>query len=228
MTEFTLEELEKEIDELYAIEMELTFKKLAEIPDHQFSARFERKMQRLIKNTGAWRYTVFNTIGKKAAIIILCLIPTILAASMSVEALRNGLFEIIERAYKRFSDISFEQVTSSYSLPLAFEEYSLTYVPPGFTQESSTVEPELFSKEEVFVNGQQSITFLQKLAYNTSLIIDTEDVKTETIEHNGMEFLYCSNKGAQYLLWTKNDYAFLLISELSKEELLRIAASIQK
>lgn len=54
------------------------------------------------------------------------------------------------------------------------------------------------------------------------MIIDAEGVKTETIEHNGMEFLYCSNKGAQYLLWLENDYALLLVSELPKEELLRI------
>ena len=170
----------------------------------------------------------FAAKGKRVAAIIICVVIAGTTTVMSVEALRDGLFELIEKVYTRFSEITFEPVRSTYSMPEVFEEYSITNIPEGFTLETEHVNESLFIKEQVFLNGEHTIRFGQRLAENANFAIDTEGIKTETIEYGDKEIFYFSNKGIQYALWTEGGYAFIIHSDLSMEQVLEMAASVKK
>ena len=228
MIDFSEKDLEREVAELCMAEQNILDRRLAQIPSRKLSPEFDRKMNRLFFLRKI-RYDIFfNTVGKRVAAIIICVVIAGTTTVMSVEALRDGLFELIEKVYTRFSEITFEPVRSTYSMPEVFEEYSITNIPEGFTLETEHVNESLFIKEQVFLNGAHTIRFGQHLAEKANFSVDTEDIKTETIEYGDKEIFYFSNKGIQYALWTEGGYAFIIHSDLSMEQVLEMAASVKK
>lgn len=228
MTELQNQELSQEIEKICITELKLLNEKLDQIPDHDFSPNFERKMKRLFFRRKIRYDVIFNTVGKKVAAIILCFVIAGTTTVMSVDALRDGLFELIEKVYTRFSQITFESVQSSYSAPEVFEEYNLTDVPEGFSLKSNFIDETIYVKEQKFTNGDQSINFGQHLAEKADFSVDTEGTTTETIEYKDKEILCFSNKGVQYALWTEGDYAFIIHSDLPMGQVLEMAASVEK
>ena len=228
MIDFSEKDLEREVAELCMAEQNILDRRLAQIPSRKLSPEFDRKMNRLFFLRKI-RYDIFfNTVGKRVAAIIICVVIASTTTVMSVEALRDGLFELIEKVYTRFSEITFEPVRSTYSMPEVFEEYSITNIPEGFTVETEHINESLCIKEQVFLNGEHTIRFGQHLAEKANFAIDTEGIKTETIEYGDKEFLCFSNKGIQYALWTEGGYAFIIHSDLSMEQVLEMAASVKK
>lgn len=228
MIEFTEKELEREVSELCMTEQKILDKRLAQIPSRKLSPEFDRKMNRLFFLRKI-RYDIFfNTVGKRVAAIIICVVIAGTTTVMSVEALRDGLFELIEKVYTRFSEITFEPVQSTYSMPEVFEEYSITNIPEGFTLETNYLNKNLFIKEQKFTNEVHSIRFGQHLAEKANFSVDTEGTTTETIEYGDKEILCFSNKGIQYALWTEGDYAFIIHSDLPMEQVLEMVASVKK
>lgn len=228
MIEFTEKDLEQEVAELCMAERKILDKRLAQIPSRKLSPEFDRKMKRLFFLRKI-RYDVFfNTVGKRVAAIILCVVIAGTTTVMSVDALRDGLFELIEKVYSRFSQITFEPVQSTYSTPEVFVEYSLTAVPEGFSLETDYVNDSLFIKQQKFTNETYSIHFGQHLAEKADFSVDTEGITTQTVELDNKEILCFSNKGIQYALWTEGDYAFIIHSDLPMEQVLEMAASVKK
>lgn len=228
MIEFTEKDLEREVSELCMAEHKILDKRLKKIPNRKLSPEFDRKMKWLFF-LHRIRYDVyFNTVGKRVAAIILCFVIAGTTTVMSVDALRDGLFELIEKVYSRFSQITFEPVQSTYSIPEVFEEYSITNIPKGFVLEADYINESLFMKEQVFTNGNNSICFGQALAETADFSVDTEGITTQTIELDNKEFLCFSNKGIRYVIWTEGDYAFTIHSELPMEKILEMAVSVKK
>lgn len=228
MIDFSEKDLEREVAELCMAEQNILDRRLAQIPSRKLSPEFDRKMNRLFFMRKI-RYDVFfNTVGKKVAAIILCFVIAGTTTVMSVDALRDGLFELIAKVYTEFSQITFKPVQSTYSTPEVFEEYSLTEVPEDFYLETDYVNESLFVKEQVFSNDKYSICFAQNLAETADFSVDTEGIATKTIEYAGKEILYFSNKGVQYALWTEGDYAFIIHSDLPMEQVIEMVASVKK
>ena len=146
MIDFSEKDLEREVAELCMAEQNILDRRLAQIPSRKLSPEFDRKMNRLLFLRKI-RYDIFfNTVGKRVAAIIICVVIAGTTTVMSVEALRDGLFELIEKVYTRFSEITFEPVQSTYSMPEVFEEYSITNIPEGFTLETEHINESLFNK----------------------------------------------------------------------------------
>ena len=228
MIEFTEKMLERELAEICEAELNILDRRLAQIPERKTSPVFQKKMKRLFLLHKV-RYDVFfNTVGKRVAAIILCLVIAGATTVMSVDALRDGLFELIEKVYSRFSQITFEPVQSTYSTPEIFEEYSITDIPEDFTLETDYLNKDLFIKEQEFINGTQTFWFGQRLAEKANFLVDTEGTTTETIEYGGKEMLCFSNKGIQYALWSEGSYAFIIHGDIPMEQILEIAASVKK
>ena len=80
---------------------------------HEFSKRFERKMNKLIRQERRASFIkVFINYSKKAAIIFLIFISIIFAATMSVEAYRVRIFEVVIEVWEEFISIIFKSKES--------------------------------------------------------------------------------------------------------------------
>lgn len=225
---FTLQELEQALGVIYEAELQITNEKLAQMPPIKPSEAFNKKMAKLLRRRQSRYYTLFNTAGKRAAAFILCFLIAGTATVMNVQALRENFFRFLEKIYPRYSDVTFKPLDSSYTPPETFEEYSITKIPKGFELDTSEVAESFFIKEQVYVKEESYIDFSQHPAYKADFTVDTEGVSTQTVWVEDTEFLIFSNKGIQYVLWVKDDYAFLIHSDLSMREVMKMALSVEK
>ena len=229
MSELSMEMLEREIGELCTVEMEVVREKLASFPEHSFSPQYEKRKQRLLHNSFSWHLAVVcNRVGKRVAAILLCLMIAGMTTVLSVDALRDGLFKLVEKIYSRFSILTFTPIDPQYTLPTVFEKYQMLYVPAGFQLQEEYSNDKTFSLFRTYTSDQKTLYFDQGPAAQSAIVFDTEGTETQTVEYEGREFLVCSNKGCQYVFWTDSDYYFLIHGELPLEELLKAAVSVQK
>ena len=57
---------------------------------------------------------------------------------------------------------------------------------------------------------------------------NSEFFESEEIIVNNIKYTYCQgNEGVNNLVWTKNDYVYRIDGALSKEEMLKIAKTVE-
>ena len=228
MSEFTIKELEELLESVCTAEVELTHEKLKELPPHHFSRSFERKMKWLFWRRTLRYDTILNSTGKKVAALLLCFLLASTTTVLSVEAWRNDLFQLIQKVYEYCTDITFEGNTSEDFTAEPFVVYEITDLPESFLLVEERILPDIYNSVQEYRDEEIYLYFEQNLASKSNFSLDSEDVNTELIQYHDVEYLTCTNKGIQYLTWVKDQYAFLLHSDLPMDQLLVIADSVKK
>ena len=228
MSEFTIKDLEGLLETVCTAEVELMQEKVKQLPPHQFSRTFERKMKWLFWRRALRYDTILNSTGKKVAAFLLCFLLASTTTVLSVEAWRNELFQLIQKVYDYCTDITFEENTSEDFTDEPFVAYQITALPEGFSLVEERIIPEIYNSVRKYQNEQAYLYFEQGSANMGNFSFDSEDAQTELVEYHGTEYLTCTNKGRQYLIWTKEQYVFFMHSDLSIDQLLVIADSVEK
>ena len=194
--------------------------------EHMFSDGFEKKMHKLVEAEKKVSYPFTNSFWKRAAIIILAILTFGMVTVMSVEALRTGLFEMIEEIYEKYSQISYHQLSDEPIEDEVFIEYQLGYIPIGYELVESYIDEITQIKTAVYSNGEKIIRFRQTDIRNSSFMINTENAEREVILIEGIEMNYLSNQGVQTIFWGKEKYAFIISGEIDKELIIKLAQEI--
>jgi hypothetical protein len=161
----------------------------------------------------------------KTAAILLCIVTTLFFAALMFNpnvraAIRNAIVEIFD-GYTRFA-FTEQEVPSK-----APGEYSLTYIPQGYTLEST----EDFGKDHlaVYTNVHGDM-----LIFNVGppgvYAVDNEYLthSSETYGETTYDvFMSVDNTRFSTVAWAQDGYLFTLKGTLSKEELLRTAMSVE-
>lgn len=115
MTKLTEKDWERELSEICTAEQCLLEKRMAAIPDLPVSPGFQRKMKRLFFRRKLRYDVLFNTAGKKVAAVFLCVLLAGATTVMSVDALRDGFFSLIESIFCQYQEqpsIQSDQISS--------------------------------------------------------------------------------------------------------------------
>ena len=210
--------------DLYEIDWLDTFPEENEI-HHEFSDTFKIKMEKLIRSIKKPYYIFINTIGKRVAVIILLIIISFSAITLNVKALRDPIINFVIDVYEKFS-IMFFDIEDTTSLPKEIlVKYEPSVIPEGYTIAEKVDKSN--SHYLVYKNGTGNIAFRQALMNETQLDLDTEGTDIQHIFINEYIGVYYSNKGYQFIIWNNEEYSFILYGNISKEELIVIAKSIQ-
>lgn len=228
MSEFTIKDLEGLLETVCTAEVELMQEKVKQLPPHHFSRTFERKMKWLFWRRALRYDTILNSTGKKVAAFLLCFLLASTTTVLSVEAWRNELFQLIQKVYDYCTDITFEGNTSEDFTDEPFVAYQITALPEGFSLVEEEILPEIYSNTKLYQEGESYLYFEQLPADESIFSLDSEEMQTEPIKYHDIKYLTCSNKGIQYLIWTKEQYAFFMHSDLPMDQLLIIADSVKK
>ena len=228
MSEFTIKELEELLESVCAAEVELTHEKLKELPPHHFSRSFERKMKWLFWRRTLRYDTILNSTGKKVAALLLCFLLASTTTVLSVEAWRNDLFQLIQKVYEYCTDITFEGNTSEDFTDEPFEAYEITDLPESFLLVQEQILPDVYNSIQIYQGEEMYLYFEQLPASESDFSLDSEGMKTELMQYRDTEYLICTNKDVHYLIWTKDQYAFFLHSDLPMDQLLIVADSVEK
>ena len=140
--------------------------------EYEFSNKFKCKMNKLIKYEK--RHTMIKSIysySKKVAVTFLIITMGLFTVSMSVDAVRLKVINVITEIYEEFTSIIFSKEDNSVSVDSKFKPALPNYIPKGFKVGTSslnkTIEGGLVIEDE---DGNQFIWVPVKHA-----IYDSED-----------------------------------------------------
>lgn len=155
--------------------------------------------------------------------------------TMSVEAVRSKVINVITEIYEEFTSIMFSKEDEDIHINSEFKPISPNYIPKGF-KEIDKVESSI-GLFIVYENDEYlQIRYSCDEISNNSIILDTEDAQVEDININGFDAKYIVKDNIQQLLWNDNTSSYLIDMESKssdminndKEELIKIAESIKQ
>ncbi|MBR7132191.1 MAG: DUF4367 domain-containing protein [Clostridia bacterium] len=189
-----------------------------------FSAEFEQKLNRIIRQSKNKLFSFFNTTAKRvASVVIVCLI--LLSATFSVSAIRVPFIKMLRKAFENYVEINFEGDTKD----CISEVYGLTYIPEGFKLTNEMVNLAAVNREyaneagAVFDYSQSPTTF------SAGIVVDNEHSTHYTITADGLEiYVVNSERNTNSVFWAENGYSFLINffdCDISDDEIISMVKS---
>lgn len=194
---------------------------------HKFSARFERKMRRVIFRVD--HPVQFRIVQRVASIVLVLFIgfATILAASPTVRA---AVFGWIREQYESFITYYFEDGTSPCDGPT---EYYISGLTDDYAEVSVTYDAELGNFMGIYTDPNENIFFF---AYSTipenanfNVKEDGYIVKQITVCKNPADiYIAEDNTQSNCIIWCdeQNNVVFYINAMLSEYDLLLLAESV--
>ncbi len=183
----------------------------------EHSETYEAFINRLFDKMRGNKYHRFT---KKATTIILiaAILFALVVAGFSATVSR----EFVVRAFSDHSEYSVVDKEGKKRV----KELTLGYIPEGFTLESESGNKKTLLHKR-FVNG--SLCFdIDKSSISSTIGYDSK-TEVENIDIDGITYVCFSDP--QYdlcgLIWNKNGYIFYLQGNIEKDEILKIAQSVE-
>ena len=192
-----------------------------------FTKDFEEKMQKLIESERKFYFYWVNTVRKRVAIIILAIIISLTSVTFGVKAIREPVIRFIIETFEKFANIIFvNEEPETLTDDFIFEKETLSYIPEGFVLETEidngTIYQVLYTNTEV----NSTLMYMQQINDNSTMQVNTENVTYENMTINGNQAIFYSNLGTQTIVFSNNKYVYTIATTESKEELIKIAESI--
>lgn len=197
---------------------------LSDIPDHVFSERFEKKMNKLIRKEAAHPWAVSHTLARNliAAAIVIILLFTL---CMSVGAIRNTIFKFFREHFEDHDKIIFEMPEKKR----IEQEYIITKLPDGFSLDEE-------EKNDIFIRRSYKnekgdyVTLDQEISLSNGSVFDNERTEYDFIEIDGHGVFISTETSIVILAWDQDGYAFLLVASwenITVTDIIAIFRSIQ-
>lgn len=191
---------------------------------HRFSKRFERRMNKLIRQEKRTPFMrSFINYSKRVAVIFLIFTTIVFATTMSVEAYRVKFFEIATEVWEEFTSIIFkskDHINNNQLIPAIPE-----YIPKGFSILEESTSDHLYRVIYISENNKE-IFYEQRVLSYGEIILDTENVETKVIEIGNQTIILFTNKGTNQIYWSDDSYSYTLISSINKDEVIKIVKGI--
>lgn len=196
--------------------------------EHTFSKGFEKRMDKLVKRRSKPYYMMINTAAKRVACIVGIMLIASFTTVMSVASFREAFKSFIINTFEKYSVVRSNDDDSSapetikdiYGISKELiKDYSITYDEKDDVSYNITYESD---------NGK-IIDFYQYTKNEFDIAINTEDTQTIQIDVNGHEAMsYTDNHNYNHLIWDNGDYMIKISSNIGKDELIRMAKTVQK
>lgn len=190
-----------------------------------FSPDFERRMRKLIISERRRFVTIFRHRIRRTVVAAI-VAATLMASTMSVQAIQQPVVGFLVQVYERFSQIVFsEEDEEATRSPSATEGFTVPPAPDGFTITRQEDHGTLLEVEYSADNGDYFI-YTQYLLDGATMSIDTEGTETEPITIGGNEGLWYSNRGINNLIWQNDAYGFWISGTCGFDRLKAFTAII--
>lgn len=214
---------------------EKLFNELNNEQGFEFSRRYKRERQRIIRqveknhlttinhDTSSIKFTSYKTLRR---VIRVGIVAAILLTLVIATAVAYGSFR--EYVLYEESDFSWLEFTRTEGSDRLYADY--TYIPDGY-----------ILIEEIKDNGLQVLTYendkgncltVVSLENETSILgLNTEGVDLEDVDINGIAGICCENMGSTTITWCTGKYNHTISGEtqddetLNKEDLIKMGCS---
>ncbi len=201
----------------------------AELPEHKFSLRFERRMRKLIREQSmSPKVLRFRRTAKRIVAGVLIAFTIGFSGMMTVEAFRAQIVSVISKIFPEYTEYHF---TSTYSADTPFGDIEFGYFPNELQEVEKNRDDDFKSLFIQYQDGQNNPFYFHYdvLTENTNetLILDTEDADVSTIKINDIDTTLIEKDNMVTLMWKKGAYRIRISGYLSKEEMIKMAEEIK-
>lgn len=190
--------------------------------EHEFSDKHNKKMKKLIKRQSRPYFKLISTATRRAACIIVAMI-VLSASALSVEAVRNAVYDFIIKIFSNHSVVTIESGTDD-GYPTSIEEkYYISKLPAGFEQ-TQYIETD-DSVSILYSNGKKSIFLDQSVKGDHKIYMDNERTSFTKIEIDGQEYLLFESDTDVTCIWDNGRYILEIFSDLDKETVIDLCKS---
>ena len=194
--------------------------------DYEFSPRFQKRMDKLIRRRRKPYYRFINTAGKRVAVIALAFLTISFTTVMSVEALRTPFLDFIMSIFSDHSEV--RGIDDSGNYPETIENlYEIMYDMSDY----HIIASDQTERHRIidYQNDNSIIYFSQNTVNDYHMNYNTENAEIEHIDINGHDAIgFEDNNGYYSLIWNNGEYIIDLGSDLGKNALIDIAKTVQK
>ena len=194
--------------------------------EHEFSPKFEKRMQKLIRRRKKPYFKMINTVGKRVAVFAVTFLIISMTTVMSVKALREPFHDFIMSIFSDHSEVRSnddsgdypDKIMSLYEIKCDLSEYQVIKT---FNNEN---------RHEIhYKNNNSIIYFSQNTVNDYHMNYNTENAEIEHIDINGCDAIgFLDNNGYYSLVWNNGEYIIDIASNIGKNALIVIAKSVQK
>lgn len=200
-------------------------------PNLEITAEEQKKYHLLIKKAVHQKYKIkhrkkFVKLLNRVAVICLVVLVGISTCILTVDAFRAEFLNLFVNPKENHAEIEFNSSQEASKIP---DWVSLPqYIPKNFYETSA-----IYNKDNVLVdytNTQNNnfISFTQDRSENITAHIDTEEMQEyKNVDINGIEGIYMFKEGYSTLTWQGSQCVFGIFSQLSEEEVIKIAESVE-
>ena len=202
----------------------------ADIPEHKFSRRFERKMKRLIREQRRSPRTNKIICGlRRVAAIILAVGILSFSGLMTVEAYREKVIEVVVQVFHELTDYRFVSEASDTAQSVELPEITFQYIPDGMEKTEDIIRGRSRNLRYEAMDGsffELTQTFIiEDSSYE--IVLDTEDADTEEFYIGDSEAISNTKNGVTTILWTKDHVFYTLFGSIDQADLKIIAEKIK-
>ncbi len=210
-----------------------TFPSDEEIPQYQTSKKFNKIIDRLLKEqkrSPKLNKTILYL--KRAAVIALAAITIAFSGCMAFEEFREKVVEVVVTVFHELTDYKFyvSPSVNSSEIEEKLPEIELSYIPEGFECTKKNIYPSMVSYYFYDKNNSEAYFKLVQRTLSVNgdygLILDTENATTYTIYINGNEAIANTKSNLNTLVWNNNNIYYKLYGPIPMEELINIAENI--
>lgn len=165
-------------------------------------------------------------LSKRVAIFFVIAMVGIFVTTMSVEAFRIKLFNIVTEVTDKYTKVSIVETENGLESQIDWDSYyAPEYIPEGYTYSNS----EYFGEIKIIFYSDASGKEIQfsQTPVNPEYQIDTEDAVVTEVIINAEKGILAQKEGLLTLIWTTNEKTFHIIGEIERDEIIKMAESLE-
>ncbi len=173
--------------------------------EHEFSEKYLREKEKLIRKVGTsyWRYV--NTAAKKVAVIMITFIIAF-SSLMSVDAVREKIVDFVYTIFETFTEIDSNNNTYKSKIDRC---YTTEFVSEYFSDVViDKTENRVIMRWESAKKGD---IYLSQFSSASTQIFNSEDAELKETIINDTPCLVCENEASYFCYWEFDGYRFELI-----------------
>lgn len=188
--------------------------------DVVFSERHEKEMAKLFASMEPKKTKV---VPLKRVLILVAVLVGLLAAAVGTIATNPKIINMFRKSTDTYTEIRFDEaevIGGTYST----DSVTLGYIPDGMElTESSKGE----HSEIIMFQKEEKVFQLRISQARMSSVADKENSSEETITIWNKEAHLQERAGQTSILWSIEDCSYMLVGNIGREELIKIAENIQ-
>lgn len=189
--------------------------------EHTFSPEFEASMKQLIGKQNKPYYKYINTVGKRVAGIAVIMLTCLIVALFSVKSLREPFIDFVVKTYEKFTSLFVDKEDDTTEFKVMLPQY----IPEGYEIINQNDYGNSYVCE--YICNNKTLIYTQESNSFSKITVDTEKIIYNRAYINSLEGVYYENKKINCIVFSDGTYSFSISGCLSKEELIKIAESIE-